>query len=144
MWHFKLTVRVNSWQNAAHVAKAGSKEITKVLCTRSRNLELFCKHEALVNSTTNQPLMSHWDTLVVYMKVLIVCILTVLIVSRPYISWQICMGKKTDALWMKGWEKYYDSIRHLIQTVWKIQWCVCDVDHTNRDVGKWRKTSGIC
>lgn len=43
-----------------------------------------------------------------------------------------------------GKKKYYGFIRHLIQTVWKIQWCVCDVDHTNRDVGKWRKSSGIC
>ncbi len=86
MWHFKLTVWVNSWQNAAYVAKVGSKEITKVLCSRSRNLELFSKREALVNSTTNLLLMSFWDTLLVYMKVLIVCILMVLIVSSPRLS----------------------------------------------------------
>lgn len=119
MWHFKLTVRVNSWQNAAHVAKAGSKEITKVLCTRSRILELFCKHEALVNSTTNQPLMSRWDTLAVYMKVLIVCIPKVLIVSSPRLS-QIL----TNLVWKRrqmpcGW-RAGKSIRVLSDTSFRL------------------------
>lgn len=96
---------LNSWQNAAHVAKVGSKEILKVLCTPSKNLELFCKHSGLAIITTDQQFTSNWGAEDVYVKFVIVCILCILIPSKtavdPHKWLMLCgwgMGKNITVL----------------------------------------------